>query len=107
MGPARPVQPGAVVVALAKLDARVVACASGRPYARDFARTVPLGQSDARGRRRLARTARNDCHVLDLPAPLRECFQKRAPANTRALTLFLPFFLFCFHYNLSNRRPSR
>src|SRR5713226_10135015 len=98
MGPARPVQPGAVVVALAKLDARVVACTSGRPYARDFARTVPLGRSDARGRRRLARTARNDCHVLDLPAPLRECFSETGGGKYRVSTV-LPLFLFCFHYN--------
>jgi len=46
-------KPGPVVAALAKLDARVVARASGRSHARDFARAVPLGWSDARSRRRI------------------------------------------------------
>src|SRR5216684_8631870 len=95
MGPARAVQPGAVVVALAKLDARVVARASRRPHAGNYARTVPLGRSDARGRRRLARAARNDCRVLDSPAPLKELFRRvgRQIPSVGCLLLFLSLLL--------------
>src|SRR5438309_10153375 len=56
---------------ISELDTRFVPGAAGCPHARDFARTVPLGWSDARGRRRTARTARNDCLVLDPPATVR------------------------------------
>src|SRR6266849_4619505 len=61
-----------MVAALAELDTRVVARASGRSDARDFARAVPLGWSDACSRRRIARAARDNRLVLDFPATLRE-----------------------------------
>ncbi len=72
VGPARAVQSGPVVAAVAELDARIVPRTSGRPHARDFAGTVFLGWSDARGRRRPARAARHDCRVFDLPSALKE-----------------------------------
>src|SRR5258708_19858809 len=98
MGTAGPVQPGAMVVALAELDARVVARTSGCPHARDFARTVSLGRSNASGRRRLAGTAWNDCSIFDPPDPLRECFSETPTANYQTSTP-LPLFLFCSNYN--------
>ena len=83
VGLARAVQPGPVVVALAKLDTRVVSRTAGRPHARDFARAISLGWSDARGRGRTARVARHDCLLFDLPA---------AVSETGSLQLFEAFF---------------
>jgi hypothetical protein len=56
-----------MVAALARLDARVVPCTSGRPHARDFARTFPLGWSDAGGWRWPAGIARHYWRDPDLP----------------------------------------
>src|SRR5438309_4201676 len=47
---------------ISELDTRFVPGAAGCPHARDFARTVPLGWSDARGRRDRKSTRLNSSH---------------------------------------------
>jgi len=79
-------QTGPVVVALAELDARAFARASGHPHARDFACAVSLGWSDAGGGRRLACTARFAWRVLDLPAALEKRFPEGRGGKSRART---------------------
>src|SRR5258708_19666971 len=90
LGTPRALQPGPMVAALAELDARVVACASGRPHARDFTRAVPLGWSDARSWRRIAGAARVDSFLFVLQPELSGFFHLPIPTPPSfSISLFL------------------
>jgi len=97
-------QPGPVVAALAKLDPRVVARASGRSHARDFARAVPSGLvrcSQAGGG--FPGAAWHDRLVFDFPATLRELRHKEWGGRLHA-ALYLSFSS-SFEYNPRENRP--